>query len=198
MRLLGLTGGVGMGKSACASLLRDRGFPVIDTDNLARQVVEPGQPALSEVSRLFGPEILDAQGGLRRDLLAHRVFADPALRRQLEAILHPRIRALWLAQAQSWRSEGRALGAVAIPLLFETGAEKEFDAVVCIACSPATQLERLRSRGWPDEQINQRIQAQWPIENKMSKSNYVIWAEGSLEIHGAQLDRILSGMMDDG
>ena len=90
MKLVGITGGVGMGKSACTQLLRARAIPVVDTDELAREVVEPGQPALLEVQRLFGSDILDSTGRLRRDLLARRVFADPDLRKQLEAILHPR------------------------------------------------------------------------------------------------------------
>jgi dephospho-CoA kinase len=143
MKLLGLTGGVGMGKSTCADLLRARHVPVLDTDDLAREVVEPGQPALDEVRRIFGHEVIDAEGRLRRDILARRVFSDSEARKQLEGILHPRIRTLWRAQANAWRDQGRPLGVVAIPLLFETKAETELDAVICVACSPATQLERL-------------------------------------------------------
>jgi dephospho-CoA kinase len=191
MKLLGLTGGVGMGKSTCTQLLRARGIAVVDTDDLAREIVEPGQPALAEVRQHFGAEITDADGRLRRDVLAKRVFSDSAARQQLESILHPRIRQLWRAQATSWRTEGRSLGFVAIPLLFETKAEAELDAVVCVACSPAAQLDRLRDRGWSVEQIDQRIHAQWPTEEKMAKSNFVIWTESTLEIHAAQLDRIL-------
>ena len=192
MKLLGLTGGVGMGKSACADLLEQRGIPVIDTDKLAREVVEPGQPPLAEVQRLFGEEILDPGGRLRRDVLAQMVFADPRLRQQLEAILHPRIRERWRAQIQSWRTQNVPLAVVAIPLLFETKAETEFDRVICVACSPHTQTARLRGRGWPAQQVEQRIAAQAPIEEKIAKSNYVIWAEGPLAIHAVQLDRILS------
>lgn len=191
MRVLGLTGGVGMGKSACAKLLEARGIPVVDTDDLAREVVEPGQPGLAEVRNVFGTEVIDAEGRLRRDALARRVFADPQARRQLENILHPRIRRLWRAQVEAWRIQGPSLSVVAIPLLFETKAEAELDAVICIACSAATQLTRLQARGWPAVQIEQRILAQWPIEQKMARSDYVIWTEASLEIHAAQLERIL-------
>lgn len=191
MRLLGLTGGVGMGKSTCAQFLLARGIPVIDTDDLAREVVEPGQPALAEIQQVFGPEIIDANGRLRRDVLARRVFEDPRDRKQLEAILHPRIRQLWRARANSWRTQDRPLAVVAIPLLFETNAEAELDAVLCTACSSPTQLVRLQGRGWPAEQIDQRIRAQWPSEEKMARSNFVIWTEPSLEIHAAQLERIL-------
>ncbi len=190
MKTLGLTGGVGMGKSTCAQLLRDRRIPVVDTDDLARQVVEPGQPALAELRQLFGPEILDAGGRLLRAELARRVFADPPARARLEAILHPRIRALWRAQIQAWRSEDHPVAVIVIPLLFETGAEGELDATLCVACSRATQWERLQSRAWPAEQVEQRIRAQWPVEQKMARANFVIWTEAGLEVHAAQLERI--------
>jgi dephospho-CoA kinase len=191
MKLLGLTGGVGMGKSAAAQLLRARGIPVVDTDELARQVVEPGQPALAQVLAAFGPHLAGPDGQLRRDELARRVFADPAARQRLEAILHPPIRALWRAQVETWRAEGCPLAVVVIPLLFETRAEAELDATVCVACSAATQQQRLRARGWPPEQIEQRLQAQWPAETKMARADYLVWTEASLEVHAAQLERIL-------
>jgi dephospho-CoA kinase len=185
-----------MGKSACAQLLRARGVPVVDTDDLARDVVEPGQPALTEVQRVFGSEFVGPDGRLRRDALARRVFADAAARRQLETILHPRIRKLWLAQAQTWRAAGVPLAVVVIPLLFETRAETDLDATICVACSSETQRRRLLARGWSPEQAAQRIAAQWPLEKKISAANYVIWTEVSLEVHEAQLERILSQWSD--
>src|ERR1035437_531960 len=109
MKVLGLTGGIGMGKSASAQLLRGRGVPVVDTDDLARQVVEPGQPALAEIGPPSAPKFVGPDGRLRRADLPRRVFADPAARRRLETILHPRIRVLWRAQAETWRSEGHPL-----------------------------------------------------------------------------------------
>jgi len=191
VKVLGLTGGVGMGKSASAELLRSRGIPVVDTDDLARQVVEPGQPALAEVQAAFGSEIIGADGQLRRDELARRVFADPAARKRLEDILHPRIRALWRVQVEAWRQEGRSLAVVVIPLLFETSAEAELDATVCIACTTATQHQRLLARGWSPKELEQRVRAQWPVETKMARSDYVVWTEAGLDVHAAQLDRIL-------
>ena len=95
-----------------------------------------------------GAEIAGPDGQLRRDELARRVFADPAARRRLEDILHPRIRALWRAQVETWRADGRPLAVVVIPLLFETKAEAELDATICVACSAATQHQRLLARGW--------------------------------------------------
>jgi dephospho-CoA kinase len=190
MKLLGVTGGVGMGKSACCDLLHKRRVAVIDTDQLARNVVEPGQPALAEIHDIFGGELIDDAGRLRRDLMAQRVFSDPAARQQLETILHPRIRKLWQEQVNNWRIRQFPLGAVVIPLLFETHAEKEFDAVICVACSPDTQMERLRARGWADRHVQQRIGAQWPVDQKIARADHIIWTEGPLAIHAEQLDRI--------
>jgi len=191
MNLIGLTGGVGMGKSTAADLLRQRGVPVVDTDVLAREVVEPGQPALDEIRRLLGDEVIDEQGCLRRDEVARQVFANETLRGQLEAITHPRIRERWLAQADQWRREGHSRCVVVVPLLFEVKAESEFDTVICVACSAATQRQRLLGRGWSTEQVEQRIRAQWPVEQKIARAHFVIWTEGGMAVHAAQLDRIL-------
>jgi dephospho-CoA kinase len=195
MKLLGLTGGIGMGKSTSASLLAARGMPVIDTDQIAREIVEPGQPALAAIASAFGHDLIDADGKLRRGALAELVFSSPPKRQELESILHPLIRDRWMAQAQTWRNEGQGMGVVVIPLLFETEAQSHFDTVLCTACSPATQLERLRARGWPEPQIHQRLAAQWPVEKKMVASNFVIWTEGVLELHRLQLEHILSGLL---
>lgn len=180
-----------MGKSTAAELLRQRGHAVVDTDQIARDLVEPGRPALVEITSAFGSEMLGPDGRLRRDLLAAKVFPDPAARRQLEAILHPRIREVWQAQLQAWKDEGRALGVVVIPLLFETQAQASFTATVCVACAAATQQQRLAARGWVPEQIRQRNRAQWPVEKKIAQSSFLIWTEGSLDVHAEQLGRIL-------
>jgi dephospho-CoA kinase len=188
-----------MGKSAAATLLVQRGVTIVDTDLLARQLVEPGQPALAEIREAFGAEMLALDGSLRRDLLARCVFPDAAARKTLEDILHPRIRRLWQSQLADWReSNAHSLEhsntryfCVVIPLLFETHAETEVDATLCMACSAATQHQRLSSRGWNAGQINQRIKSQLPIEEKMARTDYVIWNEASLDVLGAQLERVL-------
>lgn len=192
MNLLGLTGGIGMGKSTVASLLEQHGVAVIDTDVVARQVVEPGQPALAEIASAFGQEVLGADGRLRRDEVARRVFADEVLRHQLEAITHPRIRAAWQAQVDAWRIAGMARAAVVIPLLFETAAEKEFDIILCVACTAPTQRQRLLARGWDEEQIRQRNAAQWPVDKKMALAGCVIWTEGVIEATEQQVARFLA------
>ena len=188
---IGLTGGIGMGKSTAAALLAERGIPVIDTDILAREVVQPRQPALAEIARRFGSELLAADGSLCRDALAAIVFADEVKRRQLEEILHPRIRERWQECLAQWQAGGKPVAVVVIPLLFETGAEREFDRILCTACTPATQLDRLKSRGWTGEQSRQRIASQWTTQRKVDLSHSVVWTEVSRVVHAEQLDRIL-------
>ena len=191
MKLCGLTGGVGMGKSTAAGFLSQRGAKVVDTDEIARDLVQPGRPALAEIQKEFGKDVVSASGALRRDELARIVFADATARQRLEGILHPRIREVWQKQIEEWRREQCPLAVVIIPLLFETQAEPHFDHVICVACSPATQQERLRARGWNAEQIRQRIAAQMPVEQKMARSRFVIWTEGAPEAHRQQIERIL-------
>jgi len=191
MKVCGLTGGVGMGKSTAAGFFLQSGTRVVDTDELARRLVQPGQPALAEIARVFGKNFLTPAGTLKRDELARLVFADAAARQQLEAILHPRIRQGWQSQLELWRKENCPLAIVVIPLLFETLAEIHFDKIICVACSPAAQRERLAARGWTPEQIRQRIAAQLPVEQKLARSHFVIWSEGVPEVHRRQVAEIL-------
>jgi dephospho-CoA kinase len=191
MKTFGLTGGIGMGKSTAAQILRDRRVAVVDTDDLARQLVEPGEPALAEILQAFGGGLCTAGGGLNREALAGIVFSDPTARARLEAILHPRIAALWQSQLQSWQHVGRGVAVVVIPLLFETQAEAAFDSVVCVACSEATQHQRLRARGWTPEQIRQRLAAQLTIPEKILRSQFVLWTEGEVRTTERQLARII-------
>lgn len=192
MKLFGLTGGIGMGKSAATQILSEHAVPFADTDMLARRVVEPGQPALEEIKQVFGNDVIAADGQLRRDELARIAFSDPGARHKLESLTHPRIRELWKEQVDLWRAQQKAIGIVVIPLLFEIGAEKEFDAAICVACSSATQRKRLNQRGWTPEQITQRIAAQLPIDKKIAKADFVVWSEGSLDVLAAQLNLIIN------
>jgi dephospho-CoA kinase len=192
MKLFGLTGGVGMGKSTAAGLLLASGARVVDTDDLARELVQPGQPALAEIGAAFGKNIFRADGELNRAELAKIIFNEAAARKKLEAILHPRIRARWQAQVETWRRENVALAVVVIPLLFETSAETCFERIICVACSPASQAERLRWRGWTPEQIRQRNAAQLPVAQKIARAHYVLWTEGVPENSRRQLAEILA------
>lgn len=192
MRVFGLTGGVGMGKSTAAGFFSQRGIRVVDTDEIARQLVQPGQPALAEIATTFGLNLLASDGSLKRDELARLVFVSEADRKKLETILHPRIRERWLAQIEIWRREKHPLAIVVIPLLFETGAELYFEKIICCACSSAAQHERLVARGWDGDQIRRRIAAQLPVEQKIVRADFVIWTEGPLASHARQVERILT------
>jgi dephospho-CoA kinase len=194
MKVFGLTGGVGMGKSTAAEILRALGAQVVDTDELARQLVEPGQPALEEIRKEFGEKIISSAGGLKRGELAQIVFADSAARKKLEAILHPRIRERWLAQIETWRNENHKLVVVVIPLLFETQAESQFEKIICVACSAANQQQRLSQRGWTPEQIRQRIAAQISVEQKIARADFVVWTDGDLDSHEEQIARIIASL----
>lgn len=191
MKVLGLTGGIGMGKSTAAHSFRQRGAEVVDTDELARHLVEPDQPALAEIQAVFGKSIIAPDGQLRRGELAQIVFSDPAARKKLEGILHPRIRESWLSQLEMWRRENRHLAVVVIPLLFETGAQEDFEKIVCVACSAANQRERLSQRGWSPVEIKQRLAAQWPIEEKIARADFVVWTDGSVESQMEQIERLI-------
>jgi dephospho-CoA kinase len=192
MKICGLTGGVGMGKSTAAVFLLEHGIRVVDTDELARRLVQPGEPALAEIQKQFGDNIVAPDGRLRRDELAGIIFADAAARKKLEEILHPRIREAWLAQVGLWREEKCPLAVVVIPLLYETQVEPHFDKIICVACSAAAQHERLLARGWNAEQIRQRIAAQMPVEQKIARADFVVWTDGDLDSHMQQLEHILS------
>ncbi len=195
MKLCGLTGGVGMGKSTAAGFFSQLGARIVDTDELAHELVQPGQPALAEIEREFGKEFTAADGSLNRGKLAKLVFSDAHARKKLEEILHPKIRARWQAQIESWRKEPVAVAMVAIPLLFETAAENQFDKIICVACTAAAQRERLQARGWTAEQIQGRIAAQLPVEPKMNRSHFVVWTEGALESHRWQSSEIFQQIL---
>ena len=186
----GLTGGVGMGKSTAASILEKKGVPVLDSDELARQVVEPGQPALTEIVDQFGDGVVDREGRLDRAKMAQQVFGDDTMREQLEAIIHPRVRERWQRKISDWREQQICAGVVVIPLLFEVEAQDQFDVVLCVACSTSTQRERLRQREWDEEQITARIASQMDIAVKMKLADHVLWSEGDVDVLGDQINRI--------
>jgi dephospho-CoA kinase len=191
MRRLALTGGIGTGKSQVAARLRHHGVPVVDADVLAREAVAPGTPGLAAVVDRFGPRVLRQDGALDRAALASIVFADPAARRDLEALVHP---VVWrLVEAFFDRVSRETPDAVAeIPLLYETGRDRDFDAVIVAACSPETQLARVMARdGSSADEAARRMAAQWPIARKRERADYLIDTEGTLAETDAQVDRLV-------
>lgn len=192
MQLIGLTGGIGMGKSTSFHYLQKASVPAIDTDQIARELVQPGQPALADITAAFGPNILESNGQLNRQKLGDLVFHNTNARKRLESILHPRIREHWLQSADQWRRQGTRVGFVVIPLLYETRAETHFNAVVCVGCLYQTQKRRLLARGWSEAHFKSRIQSQWPIDRKMEAADFIVWTEGTIATHHQQIDRILT------
>ena len=170
---VGLTGGVASGKSAVAALLRELGAVVIDSDQLAREVVEPGTPGLAAVVEEFGETVLTGDGHLDRAALGSLVFGDEASRRRLEGILHPLIRAR-AAEAEAEAGSG-ALVVHDIPLLVETGQADRFDAVLVVDVPVETQVERMvQDRGWSAEDARSRVAAQADREERRAVATHVI------------------------
>ena len=197
-RRVALTGGIATGKSHVLAVLSRAGVPTLDTDQVARAVVEPGTPALAAIVNRFGTAILDASGALNRRALADIVFADPRSRLDLEAIVHPAVREAtdkWFAVLPP----STPFAVVAIPLLFETGRERDFDAVVVTACAPETQLERLMARdGLSEADARRRIEAQLPLDEKVRRADVVIDTSGTYDKTDAQVDALLEKLRSGG
>ena len=177
MLRVALTGGIATGKSYCLARFAALGASTIDADALAREVVSVGSPGLAAIVSAFGDGVLAADGSLDRPALGRIIFADAKARASLEAIIHPevyrRIRE-WFANLPS----GTGVAIADIPLLFETGHNHDFDAVVVAACAPEMQLRRVMDRDrLPDADARARIAAQWPIEEKVRRSTHVIWTD---------------------
>ena len=179
MRRVALTGGIATGKSTVAAVLRARGLPVVDSDRLARDAVAPGSDGLAEVVARFGAAVLDPTGALDRAALGRRVFADGTARRDLERIVHPRVRT---GVAAFFAAAAGPAAVAEVPLVYETGWFTAFDTVVVAACHPRIQAERLRTRdGLDDAAIAARLAAQWPIEDKVRLADGVLRTDGTLE-----------------
>jgi dephospho-CoA kinase len=179
MLVVGLTGGIGSGKTTVANLFAELGVPIIDTDLIARQLVEPGKPALADIVRQFGDEILQADGELDRSRLADISFRDKALRLRLEAILHPAIRQEMLRQLKNLQA---AYAIVVIPLLVETGQSQGLDRVLLVDCPEAEQITRVSKRdGRPLQQIQAILQSQATRQQRQAIADDVILNGGSLD-----------------
>ena len=188
---MALTGGIATGKSHVRARFESLGIPTVDADILARDAVAPGSAGLAAVVHRFGTEVCDADGTLNRRKVGAIVFRDPQARRDLEQIVHPYVREMterWFASLDPQRVP---FAVADIPLLFEGRREADFEAVIVTACEPATQLNRLMARdGLGEAEARQRIAAQWPIQDKVARADYVIRTDGSFDDTNRQIDEI--------
>ena len=194
---VGLTGGVASGKSTVATLLSDLGAVVVDSDRLAREVVEPGTPGLEAVVAEFGATVLTEEGRLDRAALGALVFGDEDARRRLEGILHPLIR----ARAAEVEAEAGADALVVhdIPLLVETGQADRFDAVLVVDVPEEIQVERMvRERGWTVEDARARIAAQADRDERRAAATHVIDNTGTLEDLRDRVTEVVEGLVSPG
>jgi dephospho-CoA kinase len=190
MLLVGLTGGIGTGKSTVARMLEKWGAVVFDADVLARQAVAPGTPGFDQVVERFGPNVLAPGGGLDREALASIVFSDPAARRDLEGIVHPEVRRMFAEGCEEYRDSDRVV-VFSAPLLVETGMHTAFDRLIVVSAPVATQIERLmRDRGMAERDVQARIAAQLPLEAKAEVADILVDNEGTLEDLERRVERV--------
>lgn len=198
MKLIGLTGGIATGKSTVSAMFREAGLPVIDADELAREVVEPGQPALADIAVRF-PGVLTPDGRLDRAKLGARIFSDPAERAALAAITHPRIQALAMERTSALAASGVPVAIYDAALLIENKLHEGMDGVILVTCPPEVQLARLRSRNALTEaDAKARIASQMPVEQKRPFATWVIDNGGTLEDTRAQVEKVISTLVGYG
>lgn len=188
MYLVGLTGGIGAGKSTVARLLAERGAVVVDADQLAREVVLPGTPGLAEVRARFGEQVLLDDGRLDRKALADKVFHDPEALAALNSIVHPRVAALFRERLAELPPDSVVVHD--IPLLVETGAAARYDLVVVVEAAEPVRLERLAARGLPRDQALSRIRAQAPAADRVAAADLLVDNNGSQERLVEQVDGV--------
>jgi len=192
---VGLTGGIGSGKSEVARRLAEHGAVLIDADVAARRVVEPGSPGLAQVAAAFGDEVLRPDGSLNRERLGEIVFGDPGLRAKLNAIVHPLVRD-WMQKAEraAVQADGDAIVVHDVPLLAESRGKAGFDAVIVVDVPPDLQLDRLVSlRGMAADQARARMAAQASRVQRLAVADIVIDNSGSLD----DLDRRVAEVWAD-
>jgi len=182
MLKIALTGGPGSGKSTVARMFQDLGAQVIDADDVARNVVAPGQPAWEEIRREFGPDYFQKDGSLDRARMAQLVFQDAGARQKLNAIVHPQVGLEIARRLQGLATQGVNLVMVEVPLLYEAGLEKNFDVVIVVDVGKKEQIARLSARdGRPAREAEGILKAQWPLVTKKARADFVVDNRGSPE-----------------
>lgn len=191
MLIFGLTGGVGSGKSTVAAMLREEGIPIVDADELSRQVTSAREPVLAELAREFGSSVLSANGELDRAQLASIVFSDEAARHKLNGLLHPRIASAAQQEFEKLGASGHSLVGYEVPLLFETNQEKRYRPAVLVACSEEEQLSRASQRShWSREETLKRIRAQMPLDQKRERADWIVENSGDWGELRAQVKKL--------
>ncbi|MDS9471724.1 dephospho-CoA kinase [Sporosarcina pasteurii] len=190
--IIGLTGSIASGKSTISSLLRKKGYPIVDADEIARLVVEPGTAVIEEIRRTFGQEVIRADGSLHRERLGQLVFGNGKNRKKLNTIIHPAIRTEMLRQRDKHISNGANTIIMDIPLLFESKLQSFVDKILVVTVTPEVQKERLIARnGLTEKEANDRINAQFSLEIKEAGADAVINNNGTIEESEIQLEAIL-------
>jgi dephospho-CoA kinase len=198
MRRVALTGGIATGKSHVRLQFEKLGVPTIDADALAREAVAIGTPGLAAVVQRFGPEVLSPSGALDRQKLASVVFMDAAARLDLEAIVHPEVQRATNEWFDSLDPARYSIAIADIPLLYEVGRDRDFDAVIVTAVDPETQVRRVMSRdGASEEEARRRLAAQLPIDEKVKRADFVIRTDGTFEETHDQVRRVLEQLQAD-
>jgi dephospho-CoA kinase len=192
VKLIGLTGGIASGKTTVAKILADLGAAVVDADALSREVVEPGRDAWKEIVEAFGAEVLQSDGSLDRQKLRATIFNNPGARKQLESIIHPRVRALAEERIRQHAAAGYEVVVYVVPLLFEGNLHEWLRPVVLIACDVAIQKQRLQQRDRLSAEAAQKhIDAQMSLEEKRRLADYVVENNGDLENLKRQVEAVL-------
>lgn len=191
IRKIALTGGIATGKTYVATRLREAGVPIVDADALSREVVAPGSPALTAIRKRFGPDAVRRDGTMDRVRVGQIVFKDKRARLDLEAIIHPAV-VKAINDFFATLPKRTPFAVADIPLVYETGREKDFDAIIVVACPREMQLRRLMERNkLSKEDAERRLAAQLPIDQKVSKATYVIKNDGTFDETNAQVDALI-------
>lgn len=194
MKLIGLTGGIASGKSTVAAILRRLGVAIVNADELSREVVQPGTEGWKEIVDTFGTEILQPDGAVDRQRLRTIIFSDPAARKKLEAVIHPRVRALAQQRFQEHAAAGFEIVVYEVPLLFEGNLQNSLRPVVLVATNLETQKKRLQDRDHlAESEAEKHITAQMSLEEKRRLADYVIENDGTLD----ELERRVRAVLEE-